>query len=450
MNIQELKQEKAKLVNAAGELIEAVDKEKRSYNSDEQKTWDEYQEKINKIDMEIDHTEKRERVKYLQDGIKNNTSPKSGPTAIAKKDDNTSRNAFRGWLKSNCRQALSNDERAALDLHGVQYGVDKYHARNDGQILSSFPEKRAMTEGTWAFTGGASPLFSYVTDMASLIDVALKQYGTLLNTSTILPTATGFVLPIPTSNDTSHSATLTAEDGSITPVDIASLSNIYLNAYKLTASIVFSQELLNDTVGAGFPLESFLSQQLGIRMARGMESYLATGSGSSQPQGITVGATDSGIVLGGTSANPIWTGDNLIDLVEGTVDPAYMQQDGYGIVAHQKTIVSWRKIKSTTGEYLFQDSGPALNDLSKKPSGFLRGVPVFMNNSMPIPGTQGNVLAVCGQLKKLLIRKVNEVVFLYNPYLYSLNNQILLQAYMRFDSKVIDAGTHPISSVANP
>jgi HK97 family phage major capsid protein len=180
-----------------------------------------------------------------------------------------------------------------------------------------------------------------------------------------------------------------------------------------------------------------------------MEGYLAVGTGSSQPTGLVTASTNSNITIGGTTANPAITFDNLIQLMN-SIDPAYLQQDGCGFVAHQQVISLLQQIKTTTGEYIWREAGPAMSSQAGRPLGVIYGYPVYMNNSMPTVGTQGNVLVAFGQLKKLHVRKVNQVEFFTNPYLFSLNGQIVLQAWMRFDSNIVDAGTHPIKYFTNP
>ena len=448
MNITELKQQRALLINENAAIIEAVDKEQRGLVDEEQSKFDKNLEAISKFDMEIDTSERRERVKYLQDGLKAQATPKAGPTAItSKRDEKSQRNAFRGWLKLAYQKPLTNEERSACDLHGVGFGMQNWTVPSNKYTLSSYPEQRALSEGSWTISGSgsAAPLFTYM-NISDLIDTALKAYGNILNTSTIIETPNAWPLPLPTVNDTSNQAGIVAENGALTPVDLGSTASVIFGAYKLATAVVFSQELLQDAL---FPLESYLAQQLGVRMSRGMESYLCNGTNSSQPQGLAVAATNSSITLAGTSAAPVWSFDNLIDLIN-SIDPAYLQQEGVGFLAHQTTIAAWQKIKSTTGEYLWQESGPAMGNQATKPLGMIRGYPVYMNNQMEQMGTQNNVLAVFGQLKKYNVRKVSEVQFFTNPYLYSLNGQIVLQAWLRFDSRLIDAGTHPVKAILNP
>lgn len=451
MNTTELTQERAKLIHEASELVATVDKEQRSLNSDEQKRFDELETNINKLADDIDASEKRAKAQWWREGLKaTNAKTSIQPASSNKKDEKSQRNAFRAWLKLGYNKPLSAEERAACDAHDIHLGMQNYKVSSNRYLLSGFPEQRAMAEGSWtlsnsgASTGGA--LFTYM-NIADLLDTALKAYGNLLNTSTIIETPNAFTLPLPTANDTSNSAAIVAENGTLSPVNIGSTATVSFGAYKLATAVVFSQELLADAL---FPLESWLAQQLGVRMARGMEGYLATGSGSSQPNGLCTAATNSGITVAGTTASPLLTFDNVIQLMN-SIDPAYLQQEGCGFVGHQSVISLLQQIKTTTGEYIWREAGPAMSSQAARPLGQIYGYPVYMNNSFPaVNAGSGDVLLAFGQLKKYHVRKVNQVEFFSNPYLYSLNGQIVLQAWMRFDANLVDAGTHPIKVIVSP
>jgi HK97 family phage major capsid protein len=449
MNTIDLKQERAKLINEAQEIVQVVDKEQRSLSVDEQKRWDDLEANITKLESDIDYSEKREKAKWWGDGLKSATaktsiSPGSGTTA--KRDGKSERNAFRAWLKLGQAMPLSAEERSACDLHEVRPHMTNYSVRSSRDLFSGLSEQRAMAEGSWTLSssGNAAPLFTYMS-ISDMLDTALKSYGNLLNTSTIISTPNAWPLPLPTANDTSNSAAIISENGTLTPANIASTATVTFGSWKYFTAVTFSTELLKDAL---FNLESWLAEQLGVRLARGLEGHLATGSGSGQPNGICTAATNCGVTVAGTTAAPLLTFDNVISLMN-SVDPSYLQQTGCGFVGHQSVISLLMQV-NTTGRYIWSPGG-LTSDQSKSPLGTIYGYPVIMNNSFPaVNAGSGDVLLLFGQLKKYHVRKVNEIEFLNNPYIQSLAGQIVLQCFMRADGNLVDSGTHPVKYLASP
>ena len=118
---------------------------------------------------------------------------------------------------------------------GDKSGVREYRDMGIGSPTASIPTSVLVPQG-------------FVQDL----EVALKWYGQMLETSTVLETATGQPLPYPTSNDTSIAAELIGESQQVsgatvgTSVDVT-VGNILLGAYKYSTKLVhISLELLQE------------------------------------------------------------------------------------------------------------------------------------------------------------------------------------------------------------
>lgn len=180
--------------------------------------------------------------------------------------------------------------------------------------------------------------------IAHLIEVSgIMQAG-----PTVLNTSTGEQLLIP--KTTSHStAALVAEAGTIGASDPV-FAQAPLDAYKYALLLQVSHELANDT---SVDLISYLAMQAGRAVGNAFGSALAIGTGSSQPQGVVPVASVG--VTGGAGVAGAFTADNLIDLFYSVISP-YRSSQSCAWVMRDATVASVRKLKDTTGQYLWQPS----------------------------------------------------------------------------------------------
>jgi HK97 family phage major capsid protein len=135
-------------------------------------------------------------------------------------------------------------------------------------------------------TGAASGAGALVPLAWSGVDEAAKLIGPMVdpNVVTIETTDHGNIIDRASDNDTSISATLLAENSQTSMEDIPVLGQQRLGAWKFSSGLVkVSLELLRDS---GFDFSSYLARKFGIRMGRGLNPLLSTGTGSSQPLGL--------------------------------------------------------------------------------------------------------------------------------------------------------------------
>jgi len=180
--------------------------------------------------------------------------------------------------------------------------------------------------------------------IAHLIEVSgIMQAG-----PTVLNTSTGEQMLIP--KTTSHStAALVAEAGTIGASDPV-FAQAALDAYKYAVLLQVSHELANDT---SVDLLSYLAMQAGRAVGNAFGSALAIGTGSSQPQGVVPVASVG--VTGGAGVAGAFTSDNIIDLFYSVIAP-YRNSQSCAFVMRDATVASVRKLKDTTGQYLWQPS----------------------------------------------------------------------------------------------
>jgi HK97 family phage major capsid protein len=406
-----LRELKSSLLTEANDLIPS----KGGYWSDERRE---------KFDRLIDeHDSVARRLQTIEgNGAPPNPQIEDAASALRRLDarDNEYRSAFRNYLKNG--------------LYADQYGF-KGVSDNDRELLT---ERRDM--GTGGGNALQGPGGGYFVPVGFVYDVeqAMKFYGEMLMSSTIMQTASGQPLPHPTSNDTSVLGELIGEGQQVTAQDVTIGSIIY-NAYKYSTRMVkVSVELLQDSA---FDIEKFLKEQFAERLGRVLNVHFTTGTGVAQPTGIIPAATAGPTAIGssgndggsGTAANSIGS-DDLVAL-EHSVDRLYRK--GAAWMMHDSTLKFVKQLKDKYGRPLW------LPSLSTNSPETILGYPYFVNNDMDTISTAKKTV-LFGQLKKYLIRQVREMSVLRLVERFADYGQVAFLGFARYDGNLLDAGTHPV------
>jgi len=284
-----------------------------------------------------------------------------------------------------------------------------------GEIRSHSFEKRDITSSS---TGAPEPTSFY--DQVILL---ARKIGPLLETSTVINTAGGENLQIPSLSAYS-TGTVTSEAALIGESDPTFNAFKTLGAYKYSFLTQISRELVED---AGVDILGFLATQTGNALGFAVNGGLTTGTGTTQPTGI-VTAAGSGIT-GSTAVSGAFTADNLIDLVY-SVDTAGRQLPGTGFMMNAKAIGAVRKLKDTAGNYVFS---PAL---SADKRDLLLGYEVYENPAMADPATSAKSV-LFGNLPSYFVRTVGGLRLDRSDDFAFQNDLITFRATMRVDGNLI-------------
>ena len=202
-------------------------------------------------------------------------------------------------------------------------------------------EMRDLTKGTSSSGGATVP-----TSFSGMLWEHLVETATVAGVATVLNTASGENLEMPTT--TSHSSgALISENSTVTESDPA-FTKRTLGAYKYGVAIQVPSELLADT---GVDLEGYLARQAGRAVGNAFGAHLVTGSGSSQPSGIVTGSSLG--VTGAASVSGAFDADKLIDLFYSVIAP-YRASAKAGWLMKDATLASVRKLKDSYGQYIWQ------------------------------------------------------------------------------------------------
>lgn len=412
---RELREERARLFKEAHDTWNASKRTKE----DEAK-FNAALDKCEELKKTIDTEERAEKV---EGEFKPGGAPPSGQPGLAHLTDEGRQKRYReAW-----RHAMCFDGPEQYGFRGI--------SQEDRQVIREFRDMGTGGGNALQGTGGG---YFVPVGFIDEVEEAMKWYGDMLNSSTIMTTATGQPLPHPTDNDTTVTGELIGESQPVTEADVT-LGNIVFNAYKYSTKMVkISIELLQDSA---FDFDGYLKDKFAIRLGRILNTHFTTGTGSSQPNGIitaaTVGPTaagastnDGGAETGGTS---IGTGD-LVEL-EHSVDKAYRR--GASFMGHDLTIKSLKKLLDKYGRPIWLP-GIAVN----APDTIL-GYTYYTNNDMATIAVNAKTL-LFGQLKKYTVRRVKELAVLRLVERFADYGQVAFIGFARYDGQLLDAGTHPV------
>jgi HK97 family phage major capsid protein len=270
--------------------------------------------------------------------------------------------------------------------------------------------------------------FTVPDEMMRSIEVALLQYGAMLGVSNRIQTSGGNPMPWPTTNDTGNVGVLVAEDALIADQEVT-YGQVTLNAYKMTSKMIpVSWELLQDTA---VNMETFLGELIGERLGRAINAYATTGTGTAQPQGVVAGATTSGVTA---AVDDALTYAELLGLLH-SVDPAYRARGGRWM-SNDTTLKIVKSIVDGQQRPLWLP-----NVIAGEPDTLL-GYPYTVNQQMA-SGVSAKAM-LFGDFSKFTIREAGPMRLRRLDERYAEFDRVAFVGLMRFDSRLINAGTNPI------
>jgi HK97 family phage major capsid protein len=412
------------------QLRDKIAAEGRDFNSEERAAWDKANQNFDLAGEAIENIRATERSESKWD-LLNPGAPKPGceDTAFGKRrrDDDPERRtsvadaAVEGWLNYQFGKPVTARHFKAAERMGV--------APNQKVLRLPLPlgtQERAQSVGT-ANKGG----YSVPTTLANSFEVALKKFSATRSVGTVFRTPGGENFDMVTCDDTSNSGALLAENTTVGAAVDVTLAKTTFASYKFQSGLVLISAELEQDNAVG--LMDQIGALLGERLGRGQEPYFTTGTGSSQPAGIVTGST-----LGKTTAGAAAiTSAELVDLYH-SVDPAYRADPSFGWMMHDGVAQYIRKIADTTGRFIWEI------DLQKGTPGLLLGRPVTINQSMQATVATGTKTVLCGAMAKFHIRDAGDVRLYRLEERYRDLDQVGMIAFLRSDSKVLNAGTNPL------
>jgi HK97 family phage major capsid protein len=160
---------------------------------------------------------------------------------------------------------------------------------------------------------------------------------------TILNTASGNDIKVP--RQTAFSVATATAEGAQFAVSNPTGESFTLKAQKVGVLLKTSREIIEDS---GVDLVSYIARQAGEAVGFRVNELLATGAGTTEPNGIFT-AAGSGV----TGTATAFSADNLIDLLH-SVDSAVAARPATALQMNRASLGVLRKLKDGDGRYLFE------------------------------------------------------------------------------------------------
>lgn len=471
MTTTELQDKRKKLAEQAGDILLKAQDEGRECNTSEDSEWHKIHDEIDKLGKQLEMRTRQEAIeKQLAEPEARRVPPEpmrpSEPLAERNGQDRSSlraidrlqrsqgdaSRALRLWLLGarTAQYAYTNDDLKFLERMNLNPGFSTLEInfstmsmrtlnREDQRgwqnqaPLWDMPEVRAQ-----GVASGAAGLFTVPDELMRSLEIALLTYGGMRARCTILRTATGADLPIPTVNDTTNSGALLAENTQVANQDVA-FGQVVLQSFKYSSKqVLVSVELLQDNA---VNLPGLLGELLGTRIGRITNLHFTTGTGTGQPNGIVTAAA-TGVTQAGGQTPSLATSVTYANLVEleHSVDPAYRGNAAF--MMHDGSIKKIKQLLDTTGRPIW---APGIAGTAPDT---LLGYPVVVNQDMAQMTANAKSI-IFGDLSKYFIRDVLGVQLMRLDERYADFHQVAFLAYARMDGDLINAGTNPVKLLVN-
>ncbi len=347
-------------------------------------------------------------------------------------------------------ETLHNERFRAAGLPEVRIArpasaVEK-EARGYQSFLRGELERRDMTEGAPMITqmGTYSGLGYFVpTDFFPQVFSAMKAADALLDEDsvTLIRSTNGRPLPIPVASDVENNASVIAEGGSQTSVDIDSTGHVELGAYSYSSRrFVASMESFDDLEGT-ITVTGLMKNYFAQGLRRGIGADLVNGNGSGKPTGLVtslqnlgsaaVVAAGSAVNTGGSETGATTIGSEDLTNLYQLLDAAYFGPKTAWMM-NQKTLGQLAGVVTKYGQPL-----NIVRRVDGQPT--ILGLPVKICPSLPVPAASA-VTVLLGDFGYWCTRLVTDdssglVVYREAPGLIE-NGKIGVRCFCRADGNL--------------
>jgi HK97 family phage major capsid protein len=269
---RQIREQRAVVFGGMKELMEKFS-ENGELSGEESQEYDRRERELRSLDKDLKRIVDFNR---LEDG-KESAADTAGQSRdeFEGRSKETHERAFRNYLRHGIAGLPAEDRRALVGL-----------------------EQRVTNDANALYTVGGASNAGYLVPQGfwQNLQVALKQFGGLLNVAKIVETSTGNPMPWPTVDPTGIIGNYVGAQGTQLGFQDYVLGQGMMNAWTITSNVALaSVEAINDSA---FDVETFVRERIGESIGRFVAAELHTGTGASALLGIKTALTAYGIKAG--------------------------------------------------------------------------------------------------------------------------------------------------------
>lgn len=248
-----------------------------------------------------------------------------------------------GDLRAAPTPAAADDEQPAARTRSGSFDSDEYRAAVDHYLRSGFAgmdtEMRSVLQAGVDADGGVTVAETW---RRQLIETQ-REFSAIRTFAEVITTETGGDFHLPRVSGDANAVTIVAE-GTVIPDDAETFDEVILKAYAYKKITKANEEAVQDH---GFDVAAFVTRRTAEDVGLAQGAHFTVGTGANQPEGLASRAT-----VGRTTAAPTAiTTDEVLDLIYSVKRPYRINGR---LLANDQTIAAVRKLKDTTGQYLWQ------------------------------------------------------------------------------------------------
>lgn len=382
MRIIEMRQERAKLVKEAREILDLQEVEKRDLSAEENERYEKLMEEVDKLGEKI---EREERLAKIEGGLgDNNNEPRTkGPWP-----------ADGGGMESRESKAY-------------EAAFQRFLAQGLGSLTAD--EYRAMQADNDVGGGYIVAPQKFVAQLLKEVDdiAPLRQFAN------VIPLTTAASLGVPTLDSDLDDADWTSELATGDESEIT-FGKRELRPYPLAKLVKVSNKLLR--IAAINP-DQLVRERLAYKHGVAAEKAYMTGDGNQKPLGLFTASAD-GI---STSRDVVGSNTKTVIKADSLIDTKYALKGQYHPQArwffHRLVLAEIRKLKDNDGQYLWQ---PGIT--GGAPDRIL-DMPYTLSEYAPSTLTAGKYVAILGDYRYYWIADALDMQIQRLVELYARTNQ---------------------------
>lgn len=433
MTSKELRAKRANIWERQQELLNTAAKENRALSAEESTNFAAGETDMTELLKQAEMIERHEALgASMQESrgriAETQTEVAGTPEAREKANAELRSSAFMKYIRAG-KNAEYTDEERAIMRSAIQAGAQ---ADKAGEV-------RAMSVNTDAAGGYLAP----AEFQKRLLEATLAFGGVRNSGATIITTADGRDIQVPTIDDTANSGARLAENTAVASATDMTFGLKTLKAWKYTSNLILvPSELIQDSV---FDVLGLIARKLAERLARTTSNDFSNGDGAAGPEGYVPFSTQGTQGATGQSTSVIY---NDLLALEHSIDPSYRNSASCRFGFRDASLLVLKKLKDGEGRPLWQPG------IGANAPDVLCGYKYFIDQNIPAMAASAKSI-LFGDFSHFWIRDVSGVVLRRLDERYGEYDQVGFIAFERHDSKLMVSATssntssHPIKHYAN-